>query len=66
MLFTWVLAVSTGFWISVPRYVLTMFPMFIVLALMSTKKTVSIAIITVSSIALVFFTWLFATGAWAF
>ncbi|MBE3117009.1 hypothetical protein IMZ68_07370 [Candidatus Bathyarchaeota archaeon] len=66
MLFTWVLAVSTGFWISVPRYVLVMFPMFIVLALISTKKSVAIAIVAVSSIALVFFTWLFATGAWAF
>jgi Gpi18-like mannosyltransferase len=66
MLFTWLLAVSTGFWISIPRYVLVMFPMFIVLALLSTKKSVTIAIVAVSSVALVFFTWLFATGAWAF
>ena len=66
MLFTWVLAVSTGFWISIPRYVLVMFPMFIVLALISDKKPVRVAIFTVSSVTLVFFTWLFATGAWAF
>lgn len=66
MLLTWMLAVSTGFWISVPRYVLTMFPLFLVLGLLSTKKSVNIAILAVSCAGLFFFTWLFATGAWAF
>jgi hypothetical protein len=66
MLFTWMLAVSTGFWISVPRYVLMMFPMFLVLALVSKKKLVTVAITAVSLVGLFFFTWLFASGAWAF
>jgi len=66
MLLTWMLAVSTGFWISVPRYVLTMFPLFLALGLLSTKKSVNIAILAVSCIGLGFFTWLFATGTFAF
>jgi hypothetical protein len=66
MLLTWMLAVSTGFWISVPRYVLTMFPLFLVLGLISTKKPVSLAIVAISCAGLFFFTWLFATGVWAF
>jgi hypothetical protein len=65
-LFTWMFAVSMSFWISVPRYVLTMFPMFLVLALVSKKKVVTFGIVAVSLVWLFFFTWLFATGAWAF
>ncbi len=66
MLLTWMLAVSTGFWISVPRYVLSMFPLFLALGLLSTKKSVNIAIVAISCAGLFFFTWLFASGAWAF
>lgn len=66
MLLTWMLAVSTGFWISVPRYVLTMFPLFLALGLLSTKKTVNVAIVAVFCAGLFYFTWLFASGAWAF
>ena len=66
LLLTWMLSVSTGFWISVPRYVLTMFPMFITLALYSQKRTVTITTTAIFSAALCFFTWLFATGTWAF
>jgi Gpi18-like mannosyltransferase len=65
-LFTWMLAVSTGFWLSVPRYILTIFPMFMVLALLSSRKTVSIGIFIGFLVILCFFTWLFTTGAWAF
>lgn len=66
MLLTWMLAVSTGFWISIPRYVLSMFPLFLALGLLSTKKSVNIAIAAVFCVGLFFFTWLFASGAWAF
>jgi Gpi18-like mannosyltransferase len=66
LLLTWMLSVSTGFWISVPRYVLTMFPMFMSLALFSQKRLVTVTIAAVSAAALGFFTWLFASGAWAF
>lgn len=66
LLLTWMLSVSTGFWISVPRYVLTMFPMFTILALYSQKRVVTITIVAISSAALGYFTWLFASGIWAF
>ena len=66
LLLTWMLSVSTGFWISVPRYVLTIFPMFLTLALFSKKRVVTFAVTAVSSAALFYFTWLFATGVWAF
>jgi hypothetical protein len=66
LLLTWMLSVSTGFWISVPRYVLTMFPMFLTLALLSKKRVVTFAATAISSAALFYFTWLFATGTWAF
>ena len=66
MLLIWMLAVSTSFWISIPRYVLGMFPMFMLLALLSRKKAATITLTAVSFAALCFFTWLFATGEWAF
>jgi hypothetical protein len=43
-----------------------MFPTFLILALYSQKRTVTIAITAVSSAALCYFTWLFAAGLWAF
>jgi len=66
LLLTWMLSVSTGFWISVPRYVLTMFPIFLTLAVFSQKRGVTITVTAAFSAALFYFTWLFATGAWAF
>jgi Gpi18-like mannosyltransferase len=65
-LLTWMLSISTGLWISVPRYILTMFPMFTILALYSQNKIVTITTVAVSAAALGYFTWLFASGAWAF
>ena len=65
-LLIWMLAVATSFWISIPRYVLSMFPMFILFALLSRKKAVTTMLSMVSFAALAFFTWLFATGEWAF
>jgi membrane-bound ClpP family serine protease len=66
MLLIWMLAVSTSFWISIPRYVLSMFPMFMLFALLSRKKTSTITLTVVSFVALAFFTWLFAAGEWTF
>jgi Gpi18-like mannosyltransferase len=66
MLLIWMLAVSTSFWISIPRYVLSMFPMFMLLALLLRKKTSTITLTVISFAALAFFTWLFAAGEWAF
>ncbi|MDR0492724.1 MAG: hypothetical protein LBH74_03685 [Nitrososphaerota archaeon] len=66
MFFSWALAVSTSWWISVPRYVMTMFPMFILLGLLSQKKAVTFSIIVVSGALLCYFTAIFAIGWWAF
>jgi len=66
MLLTWMLAVSTSWWISVPRYIMVMFPMFILMGLISKKKIVTWAIAGVFLAGLCFFTVLFTIGMWAF
>jgi Gpi18-like mannosyltransferase len=66
MVLAWVLAVSGSWWLSVPRYVMAMFPMFIVFGLLSRRRIVTLAV-AISSLALLcFFTILFAQGQFAF
>ena len=64
MFFTWFFAVSTSFWLSVPRYILVVFPQFIVLGLLSTRKSVTIIIAILSFVGFAYYTWWFATGQW--
>ncbi len=66
MLFTWMMSVSTSFWISVPRYVMAMFPLFILLSLCGRRKEFNYIAISVFSVSLYFFTILFSLGQWAF
>jgi len=66
MLLTWGLSVFISWWISVPRYVMAMFPMFILFAFLARNRTVNYVIMVVFTAALCFFTVLFAKGAWAF
>ncbi|MGA3289688.1 MAG: glycosyltransferase family 39 protein [Candidatus Bathyarchaeia archaeon] len=66
MFLSWALAVSTSWWISVPRYVMAMFPIFILFGLLTNKKAISIAIVIVSGAVLCYFTVFFALGWWAF
>jgi Gpi18-like mannosyltransferase len=66
LLLNWGISVSTSFWLSVPRYVLIMFPMFLTLAAYSRKRAVTVSMGAVFSIVLGFFTWLFASGIFAF
>ncbi len=66
MALSWVLAVSTSWWISVPRYVMSMFPMFIVLGALTRKKAVNITIALAAGLLLCYFTVFFALGWWAF
>ena len=62
----WLLFVSVSFVLSVPRYTLTMFPIYILFAMLATRR-VWLAVITVWSILyLSFFASLFAWGRWAF
>jgi hypothetical protein len=66
MLLTWMLSVSTSWWISIPRYVMAMFPMFILLGLLARKRIIHYTIVAIFTAALCFFTVLFAMGLWAF
>ena len=66
MFFCWGLAVSTSWWISVPRYIMAMFPMFLLLGLLTNRKAVNATIVLVSGAALCCFTAFFALGWWAF
>ena len=66
MFFCWGLAVSTSWWISVPRYIMAMFPMFLLLGLLTNRKAVNATIVLVSGAALCYFTAFFALGWWAF
>jgi len=45
---TWLLSTSTSFMMSVPRFMLTIFPMFIVLAILGRRKEVNYSIIFLS------------------
>ena len=61
-----VLFVSTSFLLSTPRYALTLFPLFVALAL-PTRRTTLLVLLSGASIAgFVYFASRFATGTWAF
>ncbi len=66
MFLTWGLAVSTSWWISVPRYIMAMFPMFILLGVLTRNKWVNGAIVVAFGVGLCYFTAAFALGWWAF
>ncbi len=62
----WLLFVSVSFVLSVPRYTLTMFPIYILFSLLAVRR-LWFAVITVWSILyLSFFASMFAWGHWAF
>lgn len=66
MIASWLLFVSTSFILSVPRYTLTMFPLFILIALVA-KNRIRYAIITTCSILyLGMFIISFVQSRWAF
>ena len=66
MFLSWALAVSTSWGISVPRYIMAMFPMFFLFGAFTNRKPVNIAIVLGSGAALGYLTVLFALGWWAF
>jgi hypothetical protein len=61
-----VLFLSTSFLLSTPRYVLTLFPLFVALALVSRRTWVLVALSAISLAGFVYFAGRFATGSWAF
>lgn len=62
----WLLFVSTSFVVSVPRYALTLFPLYVSLALLSRRRLALVLISAVSIGGLIFFAGRFANGVWAF
>ena len=62
----WLLFVSTSFVMSTPRYVLTLFPMYVSVALLSRRTAALVIISAVSLAAMIYFTGRMATGVWAF
>jgi len=66
MFLTWGLAVSTSWWISVPRYIMAMIPMYILLGALTHRKIVNAAIAAAFLVGLVYFTAIFAIGWFAF
>jgi hypothetical protein len=66
MFLAWGLAVSTSWWISVPRYIMAMFPVFMLLGALTNKKVINAALVVFSAAWLCFFTALYALGWWAF
>jgi len=66
MFLSWGLAVSTSWWISVPRYIMAMFPLFFLLGMLTKRKEINITIAVASAVVMCYFTVLFALGWWAF
>src|SRR4029079_8615326 len=60
------LFVSTSFLLSTPRYALTLFPVFVSLALFSARTWALVLLSALSLAGLVYFAGRFATGWWAF
>lgn len=63
---TWIIITSTGFWLSIPRYTLAMFPIFIAMALLGRKKYVNYLIIFISILFYALFLMNFVRFRWAF
>jgi hypothetical protein len=63
---SWLLVVSATFIESMPRYMLTMFPIFILFALLARHRLWNALITIWSLLFLALFTGLFVRGLWAF
>jgi hypothetical protein len=61
-----VLFVSTSFLLSTPRYALTLFPLFVALALPTRRTGLLVALSALSLGGFIYFASRFATGSWAF
>lgn len=66
MAMNWILFTATTFMVSVPRYALTLFPLFILFARLSRRAFWREVLTVWSLLFLSFFACLFANGRWAF
>ena len=62
----WLALTSTSIWISTPRFMLTLFPIFIALALIGKRKEINFAIIFLSLIFYTLLTLQYISNEWAF
>jgi Dolichyl-phosphate-mannose-protein mannosyltransferase len=63
----WLLIVSTGFVLSVPRYALVLFGIVVGAAAIADRwRTAGVVLAVASAAAMAWFTWRFAIGQWAF
>jgi hypothetical protein len=65
-LLTWYMATSTSYWLSIPRYTLSMFPIFITLSLLGRQRVVNYLILSVSIALYTLFLIQFIRFGWAF
>jgi hypothetical protein len=61
-----VLFVSTSFLLSTPRYAMTLFPLFVMLALPTRRAWLLVGVSLLSLAGFIYFASRFATGSWAF
>jgi len=67
MLLTWLMVASTSYWLSMPRYMLSMFPIFILFAVIADKREEWQYVMTIAFLLFFsFFLVLFTQGYWAF
>jgi hypothetical protein len=66
MLLTWLIITSTSLRASIPRYTLSLFPLFIPLSLFGQREEVNYFVTFVSLLFFVLFLCLFIEGQWAF
>lgn len=66
MLFAWVMSISIGWWISIPRYIMVLFPLFILLDLFGRRRGFNYVVAPTFLALLCFFTILFSCNMWAF
>lgn len=62
----WLVLTSTSFWLSLPRFTLTIFPIFIVLAIIGRRKEINYTIIFISLLFYALFLSQFVRFQWAF
>ena len=62
----WILFISTAFLVSVPRYSLTLFPLFASMALATRRPAALVGVSIASIAAFTYFAVRFATGGWGF
>jgi hypothetical protein len=66
MVLSWALFVSSGFWNSIPRYMLTVFPMFILMGFSFPSRKIEVIITALSIFCMIALTILFTLGKFVF